>query len=226
MGGLFGDIAKFGPWANRCFWASVSGVLDIFLTHLDVAVVVVAVSLELRLLPLWYMYMFWFSLFEWPPLFFIYNLSNLAFWQSKVFNYLASLVLLINTLLSSMTSWSNTLESLFINVPLCHCSISNVLLIVLILSFRRALLAFFKMFKPLGVLILLSNLMVTGIVSLPRHHNENILWFLKLAILFSIFSNIWRSLTLSCPYSCQICKCMFLILFCDIFKVESGSIFS
>ena len=45
MGRHLKEIAKFGPWANSCSWASVSGLPDIFLTQLD-AVVVLAVSFE------------------------------------------------------------------------------------------------------------------------------------------------------------------------------------
>ena len=52
MGGLLGNISTFGPWANSCFWAYVSGVLDMIRTHLDViagAVVVVAICPEFKL---------------------------------------------------------------------------------------------------------------------------------------------------------------------------------
>ena len=101
--------------------------------------------------------------------------SNLAFWWFMVFTCLASLVLFINSLHSSKTAWSNTLEIWFIHVPLWHSSISNVLLIVLILSFRSALSAFFIMFKLLSVLMLLLSLILTGIKSLLKHLNKNLL---------------------------------------------------
>ena len=54
MGGLFGVITKFGPWAKSFSYASVSGFLDMLMSHLEVdfgTVDVVAVGLEMTVLP-------------------------------------------------------------------------------------------------------------------------------------------------------------------------------
>ena len=56
----------------------------------------------------------------------------------------------------------------------------------LILSLRRPLSAFLINCLPLGVVILLLSLTLTGIRSLLRHLKENLLWFEKSAILYSI----------------------------------------
>ena len=53
-------------------------------------------------------------------------------------NQLCSGTLYTNLLHSAMTSWSKTLESSVLHVSLWCSSISNVLLIVLILSFSKA----------------------------------------------------------------------------------------
>ena len=59
-----------------------------------------------------------------------------------------------------------------------------VLLMVLTLSFSKAFSVFLMILKALGVLMLPLSLKLTGMMLLSRHLNENLLWFLKSAILF------------------------------------------
>ena len=79
-----------------------------------------------------------------------------------------------------------------------------VLFTILILSFRSAFSTFFMMLRPFGDLMLLFNLILTGIMSALRHLSENLLWFLKSTILHSNFSHQLNNLTFSRPYSALI----------------------
>ena len=67
--------------------------------------------------------------------------------------------------------------------------------------------------QPFRVLMLLFNLILTGIMSTLRHLSENLLWFWKSTILHSNLSHCQNNLTFSIPYSDLICRWMFLILF-------------
>ena len=156
---------------------------------------------------------------EWSPLilffffFFCYNHSNLSNCLSSVLMCLDSLLRLMNFTHSSMVLSSKQFFSWSIHVSFCIFNMLIVLFIDLILSFSKDLSALLIIYKPLGVLMLLFNLMLTGITSWFKHISENLLWFCKLAILPSIFSHCQNNLTFSIPYSDLICICRFLILF-------------
>ena len=75
----------------------------------------------------------------------------------------------------------------------------------LILSFKRVLSTFLIISFPLGVLMVLLSLILTGIRSWLRHLRENLWWLEKSAILFSIFSHQLNVSTFSLSYSLLIC---------------------
>ena len=64
-----------------------------------------------------------------------------------------------------------------------------VLFTDLTLSFNRALSTFLIIWWPLGVLIELLSLILTGILSSLKHLKVNLLWLEKSTILLSIFSH-------------------------------------
>ena len=165
-----------------------------------------------------------FTVFLWLPcwtfeqplsafLFLWHNLSNLFFCLAKVLWCLDSLLIFIKFLHSSISSLTSLSSSWKIHVSLCSLSLLRVLFMDLILSFKRALSAFLIIYFPLGVLMVLLSLILTGIRSWLRHLKENLQWFEKCAILFSIFSHHLNVSTFSLPYSLLICKCRLLILF-------------
>ena len=155
------------------------------------------------------------QLFEQPPciLFLWHNHSKFCNWLTSVLLCLDSLFLLMNNSHSSMVLPSRQVFSWSIHVSLCNFNMLIMLFTDLILSFSKDLSALFTMYKPLGVLTLLFNLMLTGITSWFKHLSKNLLWFWKLAILHSNFSHCQNNLTFSIPYSDLICICRFFILF-------------
>ena len=181
IGGSLGTMIKFGPWANRHSCDSVRGVLEMFLTQFLPMVLVLSLSLALLFL-IWSEFEFeqpcspcW--MFEWPPVLLWHNLLNLATRQSKVFRCLDSLLILIKFVHSSIVSLSNLSSRVFLHVSHCKVNMVIELFINLFLSLSRALSAFLIIYFPLGVLILLLSLTLTGITSLLRHLREILLWF-------------------------------------------------
>ena len=103
---------------------------------------------------------------------------------------------------------------------LSYMYISKELLIDLIRSFSNFLSVFLIISRPLIVLMLVLSLILTGMTSLFRHLNENLLWFRKSAIFFSIFSHCRKRKTLSSPNSSFNWKCRFLILFANNYEFQ------
>ena len=77
-------------------------------------------------------------------------------------------------------SLSNTFSKVLIHVSCCILNMMRELLMDLTLSFNNALSAFLTMYLPLGVLMLLFSLTLTGLMSLLRHLRENLWWFQNL----------------------------------------------
>ena len=155
-------------------------------------------------------------MFEWPPslfLFFWHNLSNLDFCLSRVLKCLDSLYSLMNCVHCSILSLSNVLFRCSVHVSIWIFNMAMVLFTNLTVLFNRALSAFLMIWWPLGVLIELLSLILTGIMSSPRHLKVNLLWLEKSTILFSIFSHQWKIFTFFSPYSLLICIWILLILF-------------
>ena len=143
--------------------------------------------------------------------FFWHNCSNLSNCLSSVLRCLDSLLRLMNFMHSSMVLSSKQFFSWSIHVSFCFYNMLIVLFIDLILSLSKDLSAPLIIYKPPGVLMLLFNLMLTGITSWFKHLSENLLWFWKSAILHSIFFHHQNNLTFSITYSDLICICRFLI---------------
>ena len=196
------------------------GVLEMILTHLLLlfSSLLLFSFLQLELiLKTEVLFVFFWSwslryLFEHPPLIlllFWHNLSHFAIWHSNVFRCLDSLFLLINSIHSSMLFLFSVFSRWYLHVSTWIFSMAMVLFINLILSFKRTFSAFLIMWWPLGVLMLLLSLILTGIMSLLRH----LLWLEKSTILFSIFFHWHKIVTFSLPYSVARCIRMLLILF-------------
>ena len=108
-------------------------------------------------------------------LFLWYNLSVSVFCLSMVLKCLASFLVLINSLYSSKVSSLILLSRLVLHVSHWWLNMLMVLLIDLILSFNKAFSALIIIYWPLGVLMLLLSLILTGMISSERHLRENLL---------------------------------------------------
>ena len=115
--------------------------------------------------------------FEWPPVLLLHNVLNLDRCQSKVFKCLNSLPVFMKVVHSCTVSLSNLFSRRFLHVSLWKVNMVIELLMDLILSLSKALSALLIIYFPLGVLILLLSLTLTGIMSLLRHLREKCLWF-------------------------------------------------
>ena len=109
----------------------------------------------------------------------------------------------INQVHSSILSPSNTSFSCSIHVSDWIFNMATVLFTDLTLSFNKALSSFLMIWQPLGVLIELLSLILTGIMSSLKHLKVNLLWFEKSAILFSIFSHIISFGRCYCLHQCN-----------------------
>ena len=181
-------MTKLGPCPNSLSSASVNGVLDMFLTQfsqmiscwlsgeieidLEVSVIVVVwlhVVIHVLLLfslcaPCWG--------FERPPGFSWHNLLNLDRCLSKVLRCLLSLLISMNVLHSSMIALSRMSSYWFIHVSLKFLNMVMVLVIDLILSLSKAFSALWIMYLAFGVLMVLFNLTLVGMMLLLRHLRE------------------------------------------------------
>ena len=124
-------------------------------------------------------------MFELPHVFLWHNQLNFTVCLWRVLLHLASLTSFINLVQSSMVSLFKMLPSLFVHVSLWNSNMVMVLFINLILSFSNALSALLMILQPFGVLMLLFNLILTGIRSALRHLSKYLLWLWKSTILHS-----------------------------------------
>ena len=170
FGRFLGMIAKFGPWASSLVWASVNGVSNKFLTHLE------SVSVVWALLP-------WSSLFEWPPVFRWHNTSNFLFCQTITLWCLHSITLLMKSWHSSsklLWSCSNFSFNCWAIQSLSYVYSSSELFMDLTHSFKSFLSVFLIIARPLTVLIFVLSLILTGMTSIFKHLSENLLWLWSL----------------------------------------------
>ena len=135
-----------------------------------------------------------------------------CFCLSMVLECFASFLMLINSWHSFRYSSLIIFSRSVLHVSHWQLNMVMVLLINLILSFNKTFSALPIIYWPLGVLMLLLSFILTGMTSSERHLRENLLWFLKSAILHSILSQHCSILTLSLPYSDLKCVWVFLIL--------------
>ena len=159
-GGHLGTTAKFGPCNKTFNCASISEVLEMFLTHILLLLVLVLIwESEVLFVPISSWSPCW--VFEQLPLIFLllwHNLWNFDFWHSKVMKCLDSFFSLMKPMHSFTLSLSSVFSKWFLHVSTWILSMLMVLLINLILSFRRAFSAFLIIWWPLGVLMLLLSL--------------------------------------------------------------------
>ena len=137
---------------------------------------------------------------------------------------LASVTFLISFWHSSIVFLSITSLRWWIQASFWYMYHSSVLLTDLIHSFTNCLQAILIIWHPVGVLMVLFNLTLTGMTSNFRHLNENLLWLQIYASFFSISSHFQSLITLSSANSFNICRCRFLFLFGIIFQSELCSI--
>ena len=110
--------------------------------------------------------------------FLCHKFSNFFFWHSITFICLTSLCSSRNPLHSSIRSCSRMADSFSSYIYLSYSSQSNVLFTSLTLSFNRLSSAFQFIQSLLCVLIMFLSFKLTGVMPLPQHLSENLLWFL------------------------------------------------
>ena len=158
IGGCLSTTAKFGLWANTCSWASVSGVLEIFLTQVWVIGLgpesSVTLAVELWMFKSdgtfwsWNVWVAMSAMFDvwattcvslaqslklWFLVFYCLEMTRFPFYLDKFFIFLHSFSSII---------LSNILISRTLHVSLCYMIMVMELLINLTLSLSRSLSVF------------------------------------------------------------------------------------
>ena len=218
IGGLLGAIVKLGPWASRETWASVRGTSDRFFTHLFdcAAVVVVVVSAdagdvigevsEVGEVKAWHIEAVICAIHVWCCWYF-----EGGHWCLNSHPLLVGTI--IQILLDASLRWSFAcvpspcvwIHSILYNnqhymtFKFLHACISSKCTYfygIVYGPYAFICQLFFypvRILFPLGVLILLLNFRLVGVIFWLLHLRVNLLWFLKLTIFLSCFPilSIW-----------------------------------